>query len=168
MPPPPLLTSIKLLHFSTMTSVFRRPTVLRPPCPGQLLQGAHLKIQSFHSIWSKVHYLDSTPLLCPLYRTAERYIAKFDFQGNVSSHSFIDIFISHVFMQNCWGLYLSSKLLYMQCLCDQSLFMRHQDPDDLPFKAGEELMVVSKVRIVTLVTILDYILSPIARGAMWE
>ena len=54
----------------------------------------------------------------------------------------------------------------MQCLCDQSLFMRHQDPDDLPFKAGEELMVVSKVRIVTLVTVLDYILSPTGRGAM--
>ena len=42
-----------------------------------------------------------------------------------------------------------AKEMIMQCLCDQLLFMRRQDPDDLPFKAGEELMVVSKVRIVT-------------------
>ena len=39
----------------------------------------------------KVHYLDSTPLLRPLYRNSERYIAKFDFLGNVSIPTFSDI-----------------------------------------------------------------------------
>ena len=45
---------------------------------------------------------------------------------------------------------------------------QHQDPDDLPFKAGEELTVVSKVHYTTqyLMTLIVFYYLVVGRGAM--
>ena len=63
----------------------------------------------------KQHYLDTTPLIRPAVKRTEKILAKYDFSGNVS---------------------LKNKT--------HKLSAKPQDPDDLPFKKGDILMVVSK------------------------
>lgn len=73
----------------------------------------------------KLHYLDTTPLRRPAPRKQEKVIGKFDFEGSVSKNCFPpDRFFCEV------------KLIYC--------FFFIQDQDDLPFRKGEILFIISK------------------------
>jgi proto-oncogene C-crk len=71
----------------------------------------------------RLHYLDTTPLIRPAPKRVERVVAKYDFDGSVSFKLLI--------------YYPREKNITLR-------FILLQDADDLPFRKGEILTVISK------------------------
>ena len=81
--------------------------------------------------FTQVHYLDTTPLIRPAQKRIEKVLAKYDFDGNVSIR----------YLQQ---LSQKEKRLMRKCKNTSFLTFELQDPDDLPFRKGEIMTIVSK------------------------
>ena len=80
----------------------------------------------------RLHYLDTTPLIRPAPKRVERVVAKYDFDGSVS-----------LLLLFSWNRFLWLGL-YNYFPLDGFSVCLFQDADDLPFRKGEVLTVISK------------------------
>lgn len=87
----------------------------------------------------KSHYLDTTPLIRAAVKKMEKVVGRYDFEGSVSNNSL------HLWKMLLFRL--SKKIMSHITEPNQILiiwFCPFKDPDDLPFRKGEILTIISK------------------------